>query len=35
LQCSHRREIFGLTRQLVPVRVRHTSREDWSKHKDN
>jgi hypothetical protein len=34
LQCSHRREIFGLTRQLVPVRIKHTWREDWSKHKD-
>ena len=33
LQCSHRRELFGFTKQLVPVRVKNTQREDWSKKK--
>jgi hypothetical protein len=35
LQCSYRRDIFGFTKQLVPVHIRHTPREDWSKHKEN
>jgi hypothetical protein len=34
LQCSHRRELVLLSDQLVPVRVRQTPREDWSKKKN-
>jgi DNA-directed RNA polymerase subunit RPC12/RpoP len=31
LQCSHRRELTFLSKQLVPVRVKTYTREDWSK----
>jgi len=34
LQCSHRRELRDLKKQLVPVGA-HAGKEDWSRNEDN
>ena len=35
LQCSYRKELRELKKQPVPVGVRSTMREDWSKNEEN
>ena len=35
LQCSYLKELRELKKQAVPVGVRSTMREDWSKNEEN